>query len=422
MTRQPDEREVAVLATLDTKAEEAVFVADRLRARGLVARIVDVGLGRQAAAAADVTANQVAAAEHTDIPTLRAGQRDAAMATMARGAAYFLRQWVADGRLAGVIGIGGNQGTAICCGAMRTLPIGLPKVMVSTVASGNVRGFVGDSDIVMVFSVGDLLGGPNEITTGVLDRAVGALAGMAATPGLRDDGPDGGGAGVTVAVTAFGNTHRAVMAARAELAQHGVRIVPFHASGASGSAMERLIEAGRFDAVLDLTTHELLAELYPNDIYAPVRPGRLTAAGRRGIPQVVAPGGLEYHCFAAADTIPEAMRGRPTHFHNPNNTNVRANADELRHVAAEMARRLGAARGPVSVHIPLRGWSEVGSPGGVLHDVRANAAFVTTLHECLPPTVPVVEYDATINDESFATAVARALLELLDITSPLAVR
>lgn len=194
-----------------------------------------------------------------------------------------------------------------------------------------------------------------------------------------------------------------------------MRTVAFHASGASGSAMERFLDEGMFDGALDLTTHELLAELYPADIYAPVRPGRLTAAGRRGIPQVVAPGGLEYHCFAAAETIPAHMRERPVHHHNPNNTNVRATTGEMAEVAATMAARLNAATGPVSVLIPALGWSHVGSPGGVLQDPPANARFVTELRGHLDDRVAVHELPVTINDPRFGVRAADTLLEMLGI-------
>jgi uncharacterized protein (UPF0261 family) len=221
-----------------------------------------------------------------------------------------------------------------------------------------------------------------------------------------------------VAVTAFGNTHLAVTAAIDRLSHAGVRAVPFHASGASGSAMERFIQEGLFDGVLDLTTHELLGELFPADIYAPVRPGRLTAAGKRGIPQVVAPGGLDYHCFAAADTIPAGLRARAVHHHNPNNTNVRASAEELVCAARVMADRLNAATGQVAVLIPSLGWSQVGSAGGPLHDPAANAQFVVELRRMLADRIPVRELPVTINDPSFATAATDALLEFLGLAAP----
>jgi uncharacterized protein (UPF0261 family) len=329
-----------------------------------------------------------------------------------------LTEWHGRGQLDGVLGIGGNQGTAIAASAMRELPFGLPKYIVSTVASGNVRGFVGDSDIVMAFSVADLLGGPNVVIGTVLRQAAAAMAAMAgsgSTSMARPSGP-------LVAVTAFGNTHQAVLAASERLAQAGVAVVPFHASGASGSAMERFIRQGLFDGVLDLTTHELLAELYPADIYAPVRPGRLTAAAERGVPQVVAPGGLEYHCFAAADTIPAALHDRPVHYHNPNNTNVRSSSAELVEVARAMAARLNAARGPVAVLIPSLGWSQVGSPGGPLHDPAANAAFADELRRQVDDRIGIRELPVTINDPTFGAQAADLLLRQLGVraaTSPL---
>lgn len=405
-------RVVAVLATVDTKAEEAAFLRAELEAHGCRARVVDVGLrtGPAILTATDVPAAVVARAAGHDLDHLREHERrDRAMAAMATGAAVILNAWRAQGEVDGVLAVGGNQGTAIAAGAMRELPFGLPKYIVSTVASGNVRGFVGDSDIVFAFSVGDLLGGPNRVTRTVLRQAAAAVAGMAEAGAEHGDVGDG----PLVAVTAFGNTHQAVTAAVDRLARAGVRTVPFHASGASGSAMERFVSDGMFDGVLDLTTHELLGELFPADIYAPVRPGRLTAAGKRGVPQVVAPGGLEYHCFAAPDTIPFALRERPTHHHNPNNTNVRASGAELRAVARAMAARLNSATGPVCVLIPSLGWSQVGSPGGPLHDPAANAEFVTELRSTLADHVQLHELPSTINDPAFGIRAAEALLEFL---------
>jgi uncharacterized protein (UPF0261 family) len=403
---------VAVLATLDTKAAEAEFLREELAGHGYAARLVDVGLRHTPGA--DVDAMVVAHAAGTDLDHLRERvRRDHAVAEMAAGAEVVLQGWLAAGRLLGVIAIGGNQGTATATAAMRNLPYGLPKLVVSTVASGNVRGFVGDSDITMMFSVGDLLGGPNVVTGPILRNAAAALAGMITVRGRTSAAGAPSTAELPIAATAFGNTHEGVTAALARLAKVGVDAVAFHASGACGSAMERLIGEGTFRGVLDLTTHELLGEVYPADIYAPIRPGRLTAAGRLGIPQVIAPGGLEYFCFGAAETIPAGLRDRPTHFHNPQNTNVRTSADELAVAAHLLAERLNAATGPTVVLIPTRGWSEVGSPGGVLHDPEANAAFTRVLHAELDPRIELHEIDTTINDPQFATAAAEALLAAL---------
>lgn len=403
-------RAIAILATLDTKAGEAAFLRGAIEERGWGTTVIDVGLGEAPKDLSRITAEEVAAASDTTVSSLRAaGRRDQAMRSMGQGAGQRLLEVYRSGRLAGVVAVGGNQGTAIASIAMRALPIGVPKLIVSTVASGNVRSYVGDSDIAMMFSVGDLLGGPNPVTRRVLNKAAAAVVGMAEAEGesAASEEPE------AISITAFGNTHRAVVTAMNRLIQANHHVVPFHASGACGSAMERLVDEGAIKAVLDLTTHELLGELYPEDIYTPVRPGRLTAAGRRGIPQVVVPGGLEYFCFGAANTIPPRLRGRPTHYHNPYNTNVRTTREELQQVGELIAKRLNVSRGPVVVLIPLQGWSEVGSLGGILHDPEANQGLIEALHENLAPTVPVREVNATINDPDFAELAADTLLKLL---------
>lgn len=402
---------IAVLATLDTKHAEAAFLAAELARHGCVPLVVDVGVrAPEAVAHCDVTGDAVAeAAGTTRAQLLDDGERDAAMHAMGAGAGSILRRHADDGQLDGVVAVGGNQGAAIAADALRQLPFGVPKLIVCTVASGDVRPYVGDADIMMAFSVGDLLGGPNRVTEGVLRRAAGAVVGMAEanrTPALQHEGP-------AIAITAFGNTHRGVTAAIDRLAASGLHPVPFHASGASGSAMERLIDEGVLAGVLDYTTHELLAELHPEDIYTPVRP-RLVAAGRAGVPQVVVPGGLEYFCFGPYDTVPTALRDRAIHHHNPYNMNVRAGHDELAEVGRLMAKRLNDARGPAAVLIPLQGWSEVGGPGGVLHDPDANAGFVDALRADLAPHVELRVEDTTINDPAFARLAADMLVDLLD--------
>src|SRR5918997_791971 len=381
-------RSLAVLATLDTKAGEAAYLRDAIEKDGRAATVVDVGLGEASKGLADVTAQVVAFAAGTSVDELRAeGRRDKAMEAMGTGAGKLLLEEHQAGRLAGVVPVGGNQGTAIASFAMQALTIGPSKLIISTVASGDVRDYVADSDIVMMFSIGDLLGGPNPVTRRILDKGSAAGVGMARAEeasAVADETE-------AVSVTAFGNTHQAVV-----------------------TAMERLVEEGLIEGVLDLTTHELLGELFPEDIYTPVRPGRLTAAGRGGIPQVIAPGGLEYFCFGAPETIPSRLRDRATHYHNPYNTNVRANREELWRVGELMAERLNASHGSVSVLIPTLGWSEVGSPGGILHDPDANLGLVEALRERLDPAISLREVDAAINDDDFARLAAETLLELMD--------
>lgn len=398
---------VAVLATLDTKQAEADYLAGQIASAGAAPRVIDIGLGI-GGQDGDVGNAEVAARAGRTIEELRRSARHTAMEAMGRGAGEILRQWHDAGTLHGVIAVGGNQGTAIASIAMRGLPIGPAKLIISTVASGNVRDYVMDSDITMQFSVADLLGGPNVVTGDILRRSaagVVAMATAAMTPSEPEDR-------TVVAITAFGNTEPAVVAAMGHLREAGYACVPFHASGACGSAMERLVHEGAIDAVLDLTTHEVLGELESRDIYAPVRPGRLTAAGRRGLPQVIVPGGLEYFCFGAESTIPPEYRDRPTHVHNPYNTNVRTSADDLRRAAELVAARLNAATGPVAVLIPHRGWSGVGSPGGILHQPQTNQVFTDTLRATLAAHIRLAEYDLTINDPAFAQVAVRTLIQL----------
>lgn len=394
-----------MLGTLDTKASEVVRLVAGLSDAGWAVRVYDVGIDDGPQPLADVGAAAVADAAGASLATLRSdGDRAAAMDAMGRGAGRLLDVERRAGRLAAVVAVGGNQGTAVAATAMRALPIGLPKAILSTVASGNVRPFVGDSDIAMFFSVGDLLGGPNPVTAPQLDRVAAAVAAMAAA------GATAAPPAPAVGLTAFGNTHGAAVRIIDGLRAAGREVVPFHASGASGSAMERLIDAGAIDAVVELTTHELLGELYPCDAYAPVRPGRLEAAGRRGLPQVVLPGGLEYFCFGPPASIPAELRHRATHHHNAFNTNVRTSGDELRRVGALMAERLNASTGPVAVLIPTRGWSEVGGPSGHLHDPLANQGLVDALRAGLRPSIEIRELDAVINDPAVADAAVEILL------------
>jgi uncharacterized protein (UPF0261 family) len=329
------------------------------------------------------------------------------MEAMGVGAGKILRQQWKDGQLDGVLALGGNQGTAIAGIALSTLPIGMPKIIVSTVASGNIRPYIRHRDVAMIFSVADILGGPNTISRTILSNAAGALVGMAemGIPLSKEPGKK------VVAVTALGNTNDVVIRACDLLEQLGYEVIAFHASGACGSAMEELIDDGMIDGVLDLTTHELVGELFGDDIYAPTGPGRVEAAGRMGIPQVVAPGGIEYFCFGPMDTVPQKYLSRPIHHHNPYNMNVRASQEELARLGVALADKLNRAKGSVSFLLPLKGWSVIGSPGGPLYDPMANQAFIQSLKANLAPNVRLVEIDAVINDPVVADRAVQLLHE-----------
>lgn len=399
---------VAILATMDTKGAEAAFVAGVLRDQGVSPWVVDVGI-RDSGLPSDVSNQMVARAGGMDLALIRRlPSRDQMVTAMGQGAAAVLGQRLRAEGLHGVLALGGNQGAAIAAIAMRGLPLGLPKAILTTMASGNVRPYVGCRDILTYFTVADLVGGPNRVTAPVLRNAALALAGMAR--GVMPPGPSGRPA---VAVTALGNTHPAASRAMERLAAAGYEPIAFHASGACGSAMEELVEVGEIAAVLDLTPHELSEEVLGGGAYGPVRPGRMTAAGRRGIPQVVSPGGMEYLCFGPPETVPDEYRGRPAAMHNPMNPNIRLTGEELARVGEVMAERLNAARGPVAVFVPMRGWSAYGAPGGPLHDPEANARLVRALAERLDARIPLHRLDLAINDPAFAEACVEALLAML---------
>lgn len=413
---------VAILATMDTKGAEAAFVAGVLREQGVTPWVVDVGM-TPPAGPVDLPNTAVARAGGMELAeAVTCPSRDRMGAVMGGGAAALLAQRLQAGRLHGVLALGGNQGASIAAIALRDLPLGLPKVIVTTMASGNVRPYVGCKDILTLFSVADILGGPNRVTAPVLRNAALAVAGMALGAGSSGSGgrpsvPSRGaaivGARPAVAVTALGNTHPAATRAVERLAAAGYEPIAFHASGACGSAMEELVEAGAIAAVLDLTPHELTEEVLGDGTYGPVRPGRMTAAGRRGIPQVVSTGGMEYLCFGPPETVPAKYRGRPRTMHTAVNPNIRLTAEELARVGRVMADRLNAARGPAAVFVPLRGWSVYGGPGGPLHDPEADAALVRALTEHLDARIPVQRLDLHINDSGFADACADALLNML---------
>lgn len=401
---------IAILGTLDTKQDEVFFMRDLIRARGHVATVVDVGPLGPALSEPDVSNREVARAAGSDLQALLSEpERDRIMQTLGRGAARCLLDRYREGRLQGVIAIGGNQGTAIASLAMAGLPIGFPKFMVSTVASGNIRPYVGNKDIGMVFSVSDLIGGPNPVSRSILTNAVAAIVGMveqgvgvSLRPGER-----------TVALTALGNTEPAASLATALLRKAGFQVVPFHASGAGGSAMEELVGEGVIQAVLDLTPHELSEEVVGAGAYVPVRPGRLRAAGAKGIPQVVATGGLEYLCFGPRESIPFRLRRRKVYMHNPLNANVKVSRREMAEVGRVMAARLNEALGPVAVLVPLHGWSVYGGPGGPLHDPAGNRALLRSLKRDLRPGIALEEVEAHINDGSFVELCVRKLLSFL---------
>lgn len=398
MTRKGN---IAILATLDTKGAEAAAMSELLGTLGYDATVIDIGpLGPPAILAA-ISNEEVARQGGWELSALiRTDERDRIMEAMGKGAGLLLSRLCRENRINGVIGLGGNQGTAVSAMAMRVLPFGFPKSIVSTIASGDIRPYVGDRDIGMVFSVGDFLGGANPVTGPILANAVAAVVGMA-EHGRRITMEAGRR---TVAVTALGNTEPGASRAVKLLKEKGFAAVAFHASGAGGSAMEDLIAEGLIHGVLDLTPHELAEEVVGAGAYRPVNPGRMTAAGEKGIPQVVSTGGLEYLCFGTRESIPPRLGKRKIVMHNPNNANVKISRNEMARVGRVMAGRLNTASGPTAVLVPLRGWSVYGAPGGVLHDDAGNRILLKALKTGLREDILYREIDAHINDSTFVDA------------------
>lgn len=399
------DRHVLVLGTLDTKGAEVAHVAHTLRRLGAAPVVLDLSVYGPPAAAADIDRAAVAAAAGADTDELaRAGDRATALEVMARGASVHARRLVAEGHLAGVIALGGSQGTVAASRVMATLPYGLPKLMVSTMASGNTRPYVGTADIAMLSPVVDLLG-LNRFCRRTLENAAAAIAGMAAAwiPETPPQTPE-------VAITAFGSTTPCVAAVSERLRARDLTPVVFHANGTGGRALEEWVERGEFTAVLDVTTTELADELAGG--HRSAGPDRLEGAGRRGLPQVVVPGAIDMVNFGPPDTVPPHYAGRRFHRHNAGTTLMRTTVPENAQLGAWMAAKLNRANGPTAVAVPAGGFSAYDAPGGPFHDPEADRVFGKTLRAGLRPGIRLLEVDAHINEPAFAEAIVALYLEI----------
>jgi uncharacterized protein (UPF0261 family) len=397
---------IAVLGTLDTKGREHAFVAERIRARGHAAVLIDVGTGAEPVVAADIARAEVAAAGGIDLAALVArGDRGECVAAMAGAAASLVGRLVAEGRIQGVIALGGGGGTAIASAALRPLPIGFPKLVVSTLASGNTAPYVGTSDIVMMPAVVDVQG-LNRISRTILARAAGAICGMveADVAGGRDEKP-------LVVASMFGNTTGCIEAAVPLLEAAGYEVLVFHATGTGGRALETLVASGLVAGVLDITTTELADELVGGVLSA--GPERLDAAARHGVPAVIAPGCLDMVNFGPPETVPQRFAGRRFYAHNPQVTLMRTSSEESAALGQLVAGKVNASRGPVRVLLPRRGLSAIGAPGGPFHDPAADAALFEALGRGLRPGISCWSLDCGINDPAFARAGVEALLALM---------
>ncbi|MFF3290397.1 Tm-1-like ATP-binding domain-containing protein [Streptomyces sp. NPDC003023] len=407
---------VVLVGTLDTKGVEYGWLRERLRARGVEVLVVDAGVVGEPRIPADVPRAEVARAAGADLAELRAdADRGAAVTVMAHGAAETVLRLYEEGRLHAVLAVGGSGGTSIATRAMRRLPLGVPKVMVSSMAAGDVSAYVGATDITMMYSVVDIAG-VNSVLEPVLANAADAAAGMAkgfaARPRAVLPARLGAGAGPLIAASMAGVTTTGVDAARERLTELGYEVLVFHVSGAGGRTLESLAGQGLFAGVLDLTLSELADDLVGGILTA--GPDRLRAAGRRGTPQVVSLGALDMVKFGPPDTLPRQMRERRVQVHNPSITVVRTTEEECAELGRRVAAKLREATGPTEVCVPLRGLSTLGAPGGPYHDPALDEALFVALRDGLRDSaVTVVEYDADINDPSFGRAAAERLHRLI---------
>ena len=398
---------IALLGALDTKGAEYGFVKACIEARGHKTLLIDVGVLDPPVIAPDVPREDVAAAAGADLAKLVAdADRGAAVAAMSKGAAALLPKLYAEGKFDGVLAMGGTGGTSVACGAMRPLPLGVPKVMVSTTAGGDVSGYVGVRDIVMIPSIVDVAG-VNKISRGVFARAAGAICGMveAEVPEVEDK--------PLIVATMFGNTTTCVGAAQAILEAAGYEVLVFHCTGVGGKTMESLVETGEIAGMLDITTTEWADQLV-GGVFA-AGPDRMDAMAHADVPAIVTPGCLDMVNFNAPDTVPALFAGRTFYEHNPNVTLMRTSVEECEQLGAILAGKVNAATAPVTVLIPTGGISMIDLPGKAFHLPEANKALFESLKANLRPEVPVIEMACDINDPAFAKACAEALLENLKV-------
>lgn len=395
---------VALLGALDTKADEYAFVRDLLSGLGCAALLVDTGVLGVPGTGADIGRQEVARAAGHDLDDLRAADdRGAGMTAMAAGAAVVLGRLHAEGRIAAVMAIGGSNAAYVMSAACAGLPIGFPKLLVSTMAAGDTRPYVGNTDLTLMYPVVDI-NGLNRISKHVLTNAASACAGMAlATYRPDPEEPE------VVAISMFGVTTACGTILRECLTSSGIEALTFHATGVGGRTMEALIRGGHIQGVADVTTTELADELVGGVCSA--GPDRLTAAAETGIPQVVSLGALDMVNFGARATVPKQYADRLLYPHNPEVTLMRTSAEECAELGRRLATKLNASVGRVAVLIPTAGLSQISTPGQAFHDPVADAALVSSLTAHLDSAVLVHRFDTNINDPRLATTAARILTD-----------
>jgi uncharacterized protein (UPF0261 family) len=399
---------ILILATLDTKSEEAMYIKRRVEREGARALVMDTGILNGRDFGGDINRTEVARAGGLELEELLKRDKGECIRGMMRGCAALAVDLYRKGAFDGVIGIGGAQGTDIGTAAMRELPFGVPKFMVSTVASGKAifGPYVGTKDIIMMHSVADIQG-INFLTRTVFDNAAAAVCGMVRkSPGQEEKKSE------AIAMSMLGTTTPGAIRAHKLLVEQGYEVAAFHQNGTGGIAMEDLIREGRFRAVLDINLHEL-GDSVAGGMHAAIRDYRLTAAGELGIPQVIAPGSINYAVRGPLPTLTPELLSHKYIVHNPQMTLVRLSRDELKTTAKIMAERVSRAGGPLHVYVPLRGLSYPDREGGAHWEPESNEVFFKTLKENIDPRIPYDEVDMHINDPEFIDLAVGKLLALL---------
>lgn len=400
------QKRILLIGTLDSKTEEYIFARDLILKRGHEVLLIDVGILEDSPIKATISAAEIADIGGCSLDKLRAeSDRGKAVEIMSDGLRILIPRLFHEGKFDGVLSFGGGTGTNIATAGMRELPVGVPKIMVSSVASADINPYVDIKDITMMFSVVDIAG-LNRLSRRIISNAVGGICGMVEQEiSTFEDKP-------LIAASMFGVTTPCVNRVRLKLEQAGYETVIFHATGTGGRAMEGLIQDGFFNGVVDITTTEWCDEVAGGVISA--GPDRLSAAGKAGIPQVVSCGALDIVNFHAFETVPEKCKNRTLHRHNPNVTLMRTNPKECEEIGRRIAEQLNKAAGPVVLILPLQGLSAIDKPGKPFYSPEANQALFDSLHKHIKKDIPIIDEDAHINDPEFADLIAEQLLKLIN--------
>jgi uncharacterized protein (UPF0261 family) len=403
-------KNIALVGTLDTKWEESLYIKDLIEKNNCQVTTIDVGTGWRGELVfpPDYSREEIAKAGGSNMEEIlslgESGQENRMMEIMSDGAIKICLQLYESGKLDGVISLGGTMGTTLGTRIMRALPFGLPKVMLSTIASGDTRPYISTKDIVMISSIADIAG-LNRITEATLRQAAGAVMGMAAVGKVKASEKP------LIGITTLGGTTNCALQVKKELEGKGYEVVIFHANGCGGRAMEEMIEQGLIQGVFDLSTNEVVDHLYQG--WGDAGPMRLEVAGRKGIPQLIAPGNIDHIIYGSPDKILERFKHQYIHVHGTGIYVLRTKRNEMIEVARAMAEKINKAKGKTAVIFPLKGLSILDKVDKEFDDREANFAFFETLKQRLKPEVKVKEVNAHITDSLFAEEAAGILYNLM---------